>query len=724
MIRTILVCGLFAVSAMAEAGHIDNYDGTVTDPVSGLTWMRCAYGQVWDAAKGTCNGNPLAVNWSTAMVAPQGLAGQFDWRLPNIRELYALVDYSRSGPAFDKSFFFGVADNSAFWSSTVAADSTSFALTLRFWFGGFDKYHNGLLDKAPAQAYARYVRGQETSRLMAVARPSGVYQADSDGSIEDKSTGLVWQPCLVGQTWTGTSCTGSASLFVFGATGAAASGDRFAGHSDWRVPTMVELLTLFDATRSKPALNTAVFKSAVTGNLWSGTVNAGDATEGWYLSLDYGDAHTVTGSVYQFPLRLVRGAGVHGPYTGTATIVRNPYGPITVVGATLNGNMVSDFAENAEIQFGAADDGSSPFAQIDFNGLSLGPNRSLKVSVGASGKAIVLRNTDNTVSEIGGIISATARDGQTSPALTVANSHGVLLDAPIPSVTEVPSITADGGLTLDALGATSYVGGTIVNGGIIDGGSALDLLAAAIHGGGAFFGDTTTIRTFGNANNPVNGKHYLDNGLHLFPNSGTNLDLVLNDYGQSPQFLNLKVHGSAFVSMPSNSSSATAPPNDSPVLPGTIRPAGSPEPSYGGGSIIVQATKDLTLLGDVSNDFVFPGGIVLKAGGTLNLAGVTINQGWTTTGKPFQGVYFEAPNITSPALTSIYSNDLNWINFSVMPIGHFRVWRLRLQSDGSAPFVAADNDAPHLNTYSVLIEAAANGLCWTCLVNTGAIGIQ
>jgi len=59
-----------------------------------------------------------------------------------------------------------------------------------------------------------------------------------------------------------------------------------------------------------------------------------------------------------------------------------------------------------------------------------------------------------------------------------------------------------------------------------------------------------------------------------------------------------------------------------------------------------------------------------------------------------------------------------------MPNGHFQISRLVHMPDGSARYAPADSQAPHLNTYSTLIEAAANGQCWVCLVNTTPINVQ
>src|SRR5208283_1799843 len=74
----------------------DNNDGTVTDGLTGLVWMKNA-------------GCFAASNWSVALVyASQLASGQCgltdgstagQWRMPNVNELESLVDISRSNPA-------------------------------------------------------------------------------------------------------------------------------------------------------------------------------------------------------------------------------------------------------------------------------------------------------------------------------------------------------------------------------------------------------------------------------------------------------------------------------------------------------------------------------------------------------------------------------------------------------------------------------------------------
>ena len=159
------------------------------------------------------------------------------------------------------------------------------------------------------------------------------------------------------------------------------------------------------------------------------------------------------------------------------------------------------------------------------------------------------------------------------------------------------------------------------------------------------------------------------------------------------------------------------PVNNAVVPPGGSRPPGAPLPTYGGGSMILQSSGMMTLVNGGTGDFVFPGAIVLKAMGILNFNGVLVNQGWTTSGQAFQGIFLESPSIVSPGLIHLYGNNLNWLNFSTFPQANVRAFSLVSNPDGSASFTATDATTPHLNTYSVIQGAAAAGQCWTCLIN-------
>ena len=87
----------------------DNGDDTVTDNLTGLMWHRNA-----DRADGQ-------MLWSEALALANNLshAGYSDWRLPTVRELLSLVDYSESDPALPAGHPF-------IWSEDVETASLPF----------------------------------------------------------------------------------------------------------------------------------------------------------------------------------------------------------------------------------------------------------------------------------------------------------------------------------------------------------------------------------------------------------------------------------------------------------------------------------------------------------------------------------------------------------------------------------------------------------------------
>ena len=98
---------------------VDNRNGTISDRSTGLMWMK------YDSGK--------PVNWQQALAYAEGLkyAGYSDWRLPNVKELQSIVDYSRApdatvpsarGPAIDP--IFKVTDSKSWcWTSTTHLDN-------------------------------------------------------------------------------------------------------------------------------------------------------------------------------------------------------------------------------------------------------------------------------------------------------------------------------------------------------------------------------------------------------------------------------------------------------------------------------------------------------------------------------------------------------------------------------------------------------------------------
>ena len=127
------------------ARFVDNGDGTITDKATGLMWAKDGNGA------GCNNGSTLA--WAAAITFAEGLsfAGYSDWRLPNVKELMSIADYSRSSPTIDPLFTNTPSGN--YWSSTTVADYTDGAWGVGFNDGSVDDVSKGF------DYYVRPVRG-------------------------------------------------------------------------------------------------------------------------------------------------------------------------------------------------------------------------------------------------------------------------------------------------------------------------------------------------------------------------------------------------------------------------------------------------------------------------------------------------------------------------------------------------------------------------------------
>ena len=244
--------------------YTDNQNGTVTDPLTQLTWMRCAMGQVWDGQ--TCSGTATRfdVATSTALTGKTSFAGRTDWRLPSIRELWTIFDVSRVSPSLDVVAFPNTPSVN-FLTSTAYAPSPAFRWIV--YFG----------DTTPSYDGVRLVRGGLSSSLMNLERPATDYVDNGDGTATHKPTNLIWQRCAVGYTWTDSSCTGTPNNLTF--EQAAALTSSFAGKTDWRLPTIDELESLVDYTKANNVLNSTAFPPATgTDRFWSSSqypLNAG-----------------------------------------------------------------------------------------------------------------------------------------------------------------------------------------------------------------------------------------------------------------------------------------------------------------------------------------------------------------------------------------------------------------------------------------------------------------
>jgi hypothetical protein len=101
---------------------VDNNDGTVTDNLTGLIWLKntnCFGMTDWksalQAAKGLKDGDCGPEPFLT--LSDGSSAG--DWRLPTMKELCTLIDYSRRDPALPEGHKFWAVPGGYHWSATT-----------------------------------------------------------------------------------------------------------------------------------------------------------------------------------------------------------------------------------------------------------------------------------------------------------------------------------------------------------------------------------------------------------------------------------------------------------------------------------------------------------------------------------------------------------------------------------------------------------------------------
>jgi hypothetical protein len=226
-----------------------NGDGTVSDLNTGLIWQRAH--------------NRRRLSYYDAKRACRGLrlGGRVDWRLPSLKELYSIADFSGAQGArayLDTAYFRierpgwdqvrrrpGARHTPQMmgqtWSSTIYVGNLwGRGQEAAFFFNFFD----GRIKSAQTtNRFAMFYRCVRGPRYLA----ANAFQDNGDGTLTDRATGLVWQKTDDGRKrdWAGALryCEGL----------------KLGGRSDWRLPNAKELQSIVDYRRNDPALDLRIF---------------------------------------------------------------------------------------------------------------------------------------------------------------------------------------------------------------------------------------------------------------------------------------------------------------------------------------------------------------------------------------------------------------------------------------------------------------------------------
>ncbi len=265
-----------------QPSYTDNGDGTITDNVTGLVWQK--------------NYEIMSYKEARKAVKKFNLAGQKDWRIPNIKEAYSLIMFdgqdvspqvtgnggTNGVPFIDTDFFdFKYAANGAraidsqMLSSTKYAGSTDendliFGVNFA---DGRIKGYGMQLGQEEKKFVVRFVRG--------AAYGKNSFKNNGDGTVSDNASGLMWQRGDSQKAMDWEEALAYAEQM---------NREGYLGYSDWRVPNAKELQSIVDYGRSPLSHTSAaiapVFEISVIQNeagqddypfFWSSTTHENSA---------------------------------------------------------------------------------------------------------------------------------------------------------------------------------------------------------------------------------------------------------------------------------------------------------------------------------------------------------------------------------------------------------------------------------------------------------------
>lgn len=279
-------------------GHQPSYmlsgDGlTVYDNVTGLTWTKSpdldGDGDIDADDKLSFN---EAQNYPNTLNT-QNYGGYNDWRLPTMKELYSLMNFSGTDPAgpqttgltpfIDTDYFdFAYGDTTVgernidaqFWSSNAylglvfVNQSAAFGLNLA----------DGRIKGYPASGYigkinyVYFVRGNTDYGI-------NDFNDNGDGTVTDNATGLMWSQDDSGDgvnTGPRSGMTWEQALTWVQQK----NDERYLGYSDWRLPNAKEMQSILDYSRAPDATGSAAIDPVF--NITKITNEQGEVDYPWF----------------------------------------------------------------------------------------------------------------------------------------------------------------------------------------------------------------------------------------------------------------------------------------------------------------------------------------------------------------------------------------------------------------------------------------------------------
>jgi len=287
---------------------------TVRDNVTGLTWQRSSD---TDGDGALTRRDKLTLTQARALPAKLNAAkfgGFDDWRLPSIKELYSLfdahgidpsgpsdMDTSGLAPFIDTNFFkFAYGDTRA-GERVIDSQYASSTLYVGRSVRGFGKLFGVNFADGRIKGYDLQMPGGEVEKTFFVLCVRGNpgygkndFHDNGNGTISDRATGLIWSKADSGQAMNWQDALAWVQK---------KNAERFLGHDDWRLPSVKDLQSIVDYTRSpdtshSPAIDPSFFCTTITNEAhqadypfyWSATTHAGLRGGGAAMYVAFGRA--------------------------------------------------------------------------------------------------------------------------------------------------------------------------------------------------------------------------------------------------------------------------------------------------------------------------------------------------------------------------------------------------------------------------------------------------
>jgi hypothetical protein len=125
-----------------------------------------------------------------------------------------------------------------------------------------------------------------------LSTPTERFADNGDGTVTDTQSGLMWMRCAVGQSWTGTACSGAPRGLTWSSAQEAAlslnTQGGYARHADWRMPHIPELAMIVERQCDNPRVNLKLFPDTPAAWFWTATGRRGKCQDGQAYRLSFG----------------------------------------------------------------------------------------------------------------------------------------------------------------------------------------------------------------------------------------------------------------------------------------------------------------------------------------------------------------------------------------------------------------------------------------------------